>query len=198
MDGVLAGWAAVSDPLKPGAREAVEALRILGLEVALVSGDREAAARAVAAAVGITTVKADVLPGEKAAAVAAWKAEGRKVLFAGDGINDAPALAAADAGLAMGGGSDIAVEAGGVIALSGDPRGVPRAVALGRRTLSFIRMNRFWACGYNAVLLPVAAGALEPAFGVSLNPVLAGAAMGLSSVFVLTNSLRLRRYRPPA
>jgi Cu+-exporting ATPase len=200
VDGILAGWAAVSDPLKSGAREAVEALKGLGVEVALVSGDREETARAVATAVGIAPamVKAGVLPAEKAAAVAAWKAEGRKVLFAGDGINDAPALAAADAGLAMGGGSDIAVEAGGVIALSGDPRGAARAVGLGRKTLAIIRMNLFWAFGYNAVLIPVAAGVLEPGFGIGLNPVLAGAAMGLSSVFVLTNSLRLKTYRAPA
>jgi Cu+-exporting ATPase len=199
VDGAYAGCLAVADPIKPGAAEAVAALRRMGVEPALVTGDRKEAAEAVARALGITEVRAGLLPEEKAKAVAEWRASAkwRKVVFVGDGINDAPALAAADAGLAMAGGSDVAVEAGDVIVVSGDPRGVPRALALARRTLYIIHLNLFWAFGYNVLLIPVAAGALEPLFGFSLNPVLAGAAMGLSSVFVLSNSLRLRGFRPP-
>jgi Cu+-exporting ATPase len=197
VDGALAGAFLLADPVKAGAAEAVRALREMGVEPALVSGDRREAAEAAARALGIREVRAEALPEEKAAAVREWQRAGRKVAFVGDGINDAPALAAADAGLAMGNGADVAVEAGDLIVLSGDPRGVPRALGLARRTLRTIRFNLFWAFAYNAVLIPVAAGALEPALGWSLNPVLAGGAMGLSSVFVLTNSLRLKGYSPP-
>lgn len=200
-DGRYAGYAAVTDPIKAGAREAIEALHAMGVETALLSGDRREAAEAVARALGIREARGGILPEEKAGAMERWRsagrAGGRKVAFVGDGINDAPALAVADVALAMGGGSDIAVEAGDFIILSGDVRGVPRAMALARRTLSIIRFNLFWAFGYNAILIPVAAGVLEPSLGLGLNPVLAGAAMGLSSVFVLTNSLRLRGFRPP-
>ena len=197
VDGVCVGAFLLADPIKAGAAEAVRALREMGVEPALVSGDRRAAAEAAARALGIREVRAEALPEEKAEAVREWQRAGRKVVFVGDGINDAPALAAADAGLAMGNGSDVAVEAGDLIVLSGDPRGTPRALGLARRTLRTIRFNLFWAFAYNAVLIPVAAGALEPALGWSLNPVLAGGAMGLSSVFVLTNSLRLKGYSPP-
>lgn len=191
VDGRLAGWFAVADPLKPGAAEAVAMLRALGVRPVLMTGDKRAAGEAVGRALGVEDVRAEMTPAEKAEAVGSLKAKG-KVLFAGDGINDAPALAAADAGVAFGGGSDVAAEAGDVIVMAGDPRGLARAVILARAVMRTIRVNLFWAFGYNAVLIPVAAGALSP-WGVSLNPVLAGAAMGLSSVFVLTNSLRLRK-----
>jgi Cu+-exporting ATPase len=197
VEGKYAGYLVAEDPLKPHAAEALAALMALGIEPALLTGDRLEPARAVAAGLGISEVRAGLLPEDKAEALRAWRKAGRKAAFAGDGINDAPALAAAHAGLAMGGGSDIAVEAGDIILLAGDVRGLPRALALARRTLRIIRLNLFWAFGYNAVLIPVAAGALAPWLGWSLNPVLAGAAMGLSSVFVLTNSLRLRKFRPP-
>jgi Cu+-exporting ATPase len=196
VDGRLAAWFAVSDPLKPFAREAVAALKSLGVETALMTGDRRNTAATVARELGIGDVRAEMTPAEKAAAVKEMKAGGNLVAFAGDGVNDAPALASADAGLAFGSGSDTAAEAGDLILMSGDPRGAPRAVALARAVMRTIRVNLFWAFAYNTVLIPVAAGALAP-WGWSLSPVLAGGAMGLSSVFVLTNSLRLRNFRPP-
>jgi Cu+-exporting ATPase len=203
VDGRLAGWVVVSDPVKPGAREAVAALAGMGVGTALLTGDRSNTAAAVARALGIAEVRAELTPKEKAEAVRELQSRsrdsrgrGRGVAFAGDGINDAPALAAADAGLAFGSGSDAAVEAGDVILMSGDPRGVPRAIALARAVMRTIRANLFWAFAYNVVLIPVAAGALAP-WGWNLSPVLAGGAMGLSSVFVLMNSLRLRGFRPP-
>lgn len=194
VDGVVAGLAGVSDPVKPEARAAVDALRALGVETAMITGDQEAPARAAGAALGIASIRAGVLPSEKAGAV---RGLGAKAAFVGDGINDAPALAAAAVGLVMGNGADVAVEAGDIILMSGDLRGVPRAISLARKVMGTIRLNLFWAFAYNAVLIPVAAGALEPSLGWSLNPVLAGGAMGLSSVFVMGNSLRLRRFRAP-
>jgi Cu+-exporting ATPase len=183
--------AVVADPVKPEAAEAVAALRKQGLELALLTGDQEAPARSVAAALGIAEVHAGLLPGDKADLIRSWP----KAAFAGDGINDAPALAAADAGLALAGGSDLAIASGDILLLSPDARGIPRVIGLSRAVLRTIKVNLWWAFGYNALLIPVAAGALHP-FGVELNPVLAGAAMGLSSLFVLLNSLRLKRFRP--
>lgn len=209
VDGRCVGLAAVGDPVRPEAREAMEALRAMGVEAMMLTGDREAPARAVAAALGIADIRAGLSPGDKSVALRAWRegpAEGvakgavtdarrssGKIAFVGDGINDAPALASADAGLALAGGSDVAVAAGDVILMTGDLRGVPRALGLARAVMRTIRMNLFWAFGYNAVLIPVAAGALS-AWGWGLSPVLAGAAMGLSSVFVLGNSLRLKGF----
>ncbi|WP_420455007.1 heavy metal translocating P-type ATPase [Rubrivirga sp.] len=192
VDSTPAALVAVSDPIKPGARDALDALRAQGLDLALISGDAEATARAVAARLGIETVRAEVLPDEKAQAVAALQAQGRRVAFVGDGINDAPALAQADAGLAMGTGTDVAIEAGDVVLAGGDVEAVGRALGVARATLRNIRQNLFWAFAYNVVLIPVAAGVLFPAFGLLLSPMLAALAMVFSDLFVIGNALRLR------
>lgn len=196
LDGTLAAVIAVADPVKDGSAEAVRALHALGLKVAMVTGDNERTAQAIARTLGIDTVHAGVLPGGKSDVVTALQAGGARVAFVGDGINDAPALASADVGVAIGTGTDVAVETADVILMAGDLRGVPNAVALSRATLRNIRVNLFWAFAYNVLLIPVAAGVLS-AWNVNLSPVLAAAAMGLSSVFVLTNALRLRSFRAP-
>ncbi|MEJ2290862.1 MAG: heavy metal translocating P-type ATPase [Deinococcales bacterium] len=195
VDGHLAGLLAVADPIKPSAMPALRELHRMGLKVAMVTGDDTRTARAIADQLGIDRVEAEVLPEGKADAVRSLQATGDKVAFVGDGINDAPALAQADVGVAIGTGTDIAIEAGDVILMSGDLRGIANAVALSRATLGNIKQNLFWAFFYNVILIPVAAGALYPAFGILLNPMLAAAAMGTSSVFVLSNALRLRRFR---
>ncbi|WP_449257582.1 HAD-IC family P-type ATPase [Deinococcus taklimakanensis] len=196
VDGVLAGLLGVADPVRAGSAQAIRTLKTQGLEVAMITGDAQATAQAVAAETGVTRVLAEVLPGDKAEAVTQLQEQGRKVAFVGDGINDAPALAKADVGVAIGTGTDVAVETADVILMSGDLRGVPNAIALSRATLRNIRINLFWAFAYNVVLIPVAAGVFSR-WGLSLSPVLAAAAMGLSSVFVLTNALRLRGFQPP-
>ena len=198
MDGSLLAVIAVADPLKEGSREAVASLQALGLEVAMLTGDNRATAQAIARQVGIDRVVAEVLPDQKSAEVKKLQAEGRRVVFVGDGINDAPALAQANAGIAIGTGTDIAIEAGDVVLMRGDLRGIVNAVALSRRTRRTILLNFLWAYGYNVVLIPVAAGVLYPFNGFLLNPMLAAGAMSLSSIFVLTNSLRLRRFRAVA
>ena len=187
-DGRARGILVVADTPKDTSREAVAALKALGLRPVLLTGDNAAAARSVAHAVGIDEVIADVLPAEKAAVVRRLQGEGRVVAMVGDGVNDAPALAQADLGLAIGTGTDVAIEASDLTLVSGDLRGAGDAIRLSRRTLRTIRANLFWAFAYNVVLIPVAVAGL-------LNPLLAGAAMALSSVFVVTNSLRLRRFR---
>jgi ATPase, P-type (transporting), HAD superfamily, subfamily IC len=194
VDGRAAGLLPTVDTIKPEAAGAVAELRQEGMEVWLVTGDQERTARAVAAAVGITAdhVLAEVLPAGKADAVAAIQARGLRVAMVGDGINDAPALARADVGVAIGTGADVALEASDVTLVGGDPHGVAEAIRLSRRTLRVIRQNLFWAFGYNVVLIPVAMGALYPFFGVTLNPALSAGAMALSSVSVISNSLRLR------
>jgi len=197
IDGRLAAIIAVADPVKDGSLDAVKALHAQGLRVAMITGDNTRTAHAIARQLGIDTVLAEVLPSGKSDAVKALQATGQKVAFVGDGINDAPALAQADVGLAIGTGTDVAVETADVILMSGDLRGVPNAFALSRATLRNIRLNLFWAFAYNIILIPVAAGVLYPAFGTLLSPVLAAAAMGFSSVFVLSNALRLRGFRPP-
>ncbi len=198
IDGRVAGLLAISDPIKPGAAAAIGALEHLGLKVVMLTGDHRATAEVVAGSVGIVDVVAEVLPAGKLEAIARLRAAGRRVAFVGDGINDAPALAEADVGIAMGAGTDIAIESADVVLMSGDLRGVPSAVALSRATLRNIKQNLFWAFAYNASLIPVAAGALYPAFGLLLSPVFAAGAMALSSVFVVGNALRLRAFEAEA
>jgi Cu+-exporting ATPase len=176
----------------------VAALKGLGLRVILLTGDHEAPARRVAEALGIEEVLAGVRPEGKVEAVRRHQAEGRRVVLVGDGINDAAALAQADVGIAMGTGTDIALEAGDVVLLKPDLLLVAGAILLARKALRIIYLNFFWAYAYNVLLIPVAAGALYPFLGLLLNPMLAAGAMSLSSLFVLTNSLRLRGFRPPA
>jgi Cu+-exporting ATPase len=193
VDGTLAGILAVSDPPKEGAAEAIRALRALGLRVVMLTGDAEATALAVAAELGIDEVEAGAMPQSKHDRVVELKAEGLVVAMAGDGINDAPALAAADVGIAMGTGSDIAIDSAGITLVRGDLRGIVRAVGISRAVMANIRQNLFLAFGYNALGIPIAAGILYPAFGILLSPMIAAAAMSLSSVSVIGNALRLSR-----
>jgi Cu+-exporting ATPase len=195
VDGALAGMIAVADTLKPHAREAVAALQRLGLQVVMMSGDSRRTAEAIAREVGIDRVLAEVLPEEKANEVRKLQFEGHVVAMVGDGINDAPALAQADVGIAIGTGTDVAIEASDVTLITDDLRAVVTAIALGTRTMGIMKQNFFWAMAYNVVLIPVAAGALYPVLGLLMSPVLAGAAMALSSVSVVSNSLRLRAFR---
>ncbi|MHC0053601.1 heavy metal translocating P-type ATPase [Actibacterium sp. D379-3] len=196
VDGRIAAVIAVSDPIKPATAAAVKALHDLGLEVAMITGDNRDTAQAIARQIGIAHVVAEVLPDGKVAALKELTQGGKRVAFVGDGINDAPALAHADVGVAIGTGTDVAIEAADVVLMSGDLRGVVNAFDISARTMRNIRQNLFWAFAYNAALIPVAAGILYPAFGVMLSPVLAAGAMALSSVFVLSNALRLRLIRP--
>ena len=195
LAGRAQGVIAVADLLKPEAAATVAALGRLGLTVIMLTGDARPTAAAVARQAGIDRVEAEVLPADKAGTIKALQAEGRLVAMVGDGINDAPALAQADVGIAMGGGSDVAIEAADVTLMRGDLRGLVTAVELSRQTIRVVKQNLFWAFGYNLVLVPVAAGVLYPLWGILLSPILAGAAMALSSVSVVTNSLRLKRTR---
>ncbi len=185
----------VSDQIKPTSKAAIAALHDMGIETALVTGDNHGAARAVATEVGVKHVNAKTLPQDKAHIVAGFQERHGSVAFVGDGINDAPALAMADTGIAIGTGTDVAIEAADVVLMSGDLMGVVNAIRISRATFRNIRQNLFWAFAYNAALIPVAAGLLYPLWGVMLSPMLASAAMGLSSVFVLSNALRLRRLK---
>ncbi|WP_457581116.1 heavy metal translocating P-type ATPase [Ensifer canadensis] len=195
IDGKLAAIIAVADPIKETTPQAIRMLHNLGLKVAMITGDNRRTAEAIAAKLGIDEVIAEVLPDGKVAALKRLKADGRTVAFVGDGINDAPALAEADVGLAIGTGTDVAIESADVVLMSGDLMGVPNAIALSKATIRNIKENLFWAFAYNAVLIPVAAGALYPAYGLLLSPIFAAGAMALSSVFVLGNALRLRSFR---
>ena len=194
-NGALLGLIAIADPVRPSSRDAIARLRQLGLDVVLLTGDNRRTAEAVARAVGIEHVTADVLPDGKVEEVRRLQQEGRAVAMVGDGVNDAPALAQADLGISVGGGSDIAVDAGDVTLVRPDLHGAARAIELSRRTMRTMRQNLFWAFAYNVIGIPVAAGILYPSFGILLSPILASAAMALSSVSVVTNSLRLRRAR---
>ena len=185
----------MADVLKPDAPAAVAALRHRGLEVVMLTGDHRVTAMAIARQAGIERVLAEVQPDAKAREVAALQAEGRVVAMVGDGINDAPALVQADVGIAMGSGTDVAIEAADVTLMRGDVTGVVIAVDLSRQTIRIVKQNLVWAFGYNVVLVPVAAGLLYPVWSVLLSPILAGAAMAFSSVSVVTNSLRLKRWR---
>ncbi|MGH1412781.1 MAG: heavy metal translocating P-type ATPase [Pelagimonas sp.] len=191
IDGKIAALFTVADPIKPGTPDAIKSYQKLGLKVAMITGDSQETAEAIAADLGIDFVMAEVLPSGKVAAIKELSRSG-KLAFVGDGINDAPALAAADVGIAIGTGTDIAIEAADVVLISGDLNGVVSALDISARTMRNIRQNLFWAFGYNTVLIPAAAGAFYPAFGLLLSPVLAAGAMALSSVFVLSNALRLR------
>ena len=193
--GMLAGVLAVADPIREGSRDAIARLRAMRLEVVMLTGDTEGTARAVAASAGIDRVVAGVLPEGKVAEVRRMQAEGRVVAMVGDGVNDAAALAAADVGIAIGTGTDVAVEAADIALMRGDLAGVANAIELSRRTMRTMKQNLGWAFGYNLVGIPVAAGVLYPLFGLLLTPVIASAAMAFSSVSVVTNSLRLRQAR---
>jgi len=198
VDGRVAGVIAIADTLKTGSVEAVAELHRLGLKVVMLTGDNETTARAIARQAGVDRVLADVRPDEKAAQVRKLQAEGKLVAMVGDGINDAPALAQADVGVAIGTGTDVAIESGSVTLMSGDLRALVTAFALSRATMRNIKQNLFWAFAYNVALIPLAAGAFYPFTGWLLDPIFAAAAMALSSVTVVSNALRLRRFSPPA
>ncbi len=197
LDGRAVAVIAIADTLKAGSAAAVVELHRLGLTVVMLTGDNETTARSIAAEAGVDRVVADVRPDEKAAQVRALQAEGQAVAMVGDGVNDAPALASADVGVAIGTGTDVAIESAAVTLMSGDLRGVVTAIALSRSTMRNIKQNLFWAFAYNVILIPVAMGALYPFTGMLLDPIFAAAAMALSSVTVVSNALRLRRFTAP-
>src|SRR5690606_7557678 len=197
IDGKLAAIIAVADPIKATTPTAIQALHQLGLKVAMITGDNAHTAKAIAQRLGIDEVVAEVLPEGNTEALKRLRAQYGNVAFVGDGINDAPALAEADVGIAIGTGTDIAIEAADVVLMSGNLQGIANAIALSKATIDNIRQNLFWAFAYNTALIPVAAGILYPAYGILLSPIFAAGAMALSSVFVLTNALRLRHVKAP-
>lgn len=193
VEGVAAGIAAVADPVKDNTPEAIAALRHMNVRIVMLTGDSRRTADVIARKLGIDEVLAEVLPQDKAGHIKRLQAEGRTVAMAGDGINDAPALAQADVGIAMGTGTDVAMESAGITLVKGDLLGIERAMLLSRATMRNIRQNLVFAFGYNALGIPLAAGVLYPAFGLLLSPMVAGAAMVMSSLSVVTNALRLNR-----
>ena len=194
-DGALAGALAIADPIRATSRDAIARLRKMGLAVVMLTGDDERTAQAIARDAGVERVVAGVLPEGKVAEIARLQKEGAVVAMVGDGINDAPALAQADIGMAMGGGAAIATEAAEIVLMRSDLAAATQAIALSRRTMRTMKQNLFWAFVYNVIGIPIAAGVLYPAFGILLTPVIASAAMAFSSVSVVTNSLRLKRAR---
>ncbi len=195
VDGKLVGLIAVADTIKTSAKDSVAKLQNMGIEVVMITGDNQRTAEAIAKQAGIKKVLAEVLPGEKEEEVRKLQQDGRQVAFVGDGINDAPALAASDVGIAMGSGTDVAIEAGDITLINSDLRSVAAAIELSRKTMRTIKLNLFWAFGYNIILIPVAMGVLYPVWGILLNPIFASAAMALSSISVVSNSLLLKRYK---
>jgi len=193
VEGKAAGIVAIADPVKPTTPDALKALTADGVRVVMLTGDNATTAKAVARRLGISEVEAEVLPDQKSAVVTKLRSEGRVVAMAGDGVNDAPALASAEVGIAMGTGTDVAIESAGVTLLKGDLTGIVRARRLSAATMRNIRQNLFFAFIYNAAGVPIAAGVLYPFFGILLSPIIAAIAMALSSVSVVSNALRLRR-----
>ncbi|WP_438970013.1 HAD-IC family P-type ATPase, partial [Methylophaga sp.] len=195
IDKQAAGLIGVADPIKESTKEAIDAIHQEGIKIIMLTGDNRVTAEAVAKQLGIDEIQADVLPEQKSQLIKDLQAKGHKVAMAGDGINDAPALAQATIGIAMGGGTDVAMESAGITLVKGDLRGVQKALKLSRATMSNIRQNLFFAFIYNSLGVPIAAGVLYPFFGLLLSPMIAAAAMSLSSVSVIANALRLKRVR---
>jgi Cu+-exporting ATPase len=195
IDGAVQGIIVLTDSIRPTSRHAVSELGALGIDVVLVTGDRRATAQSIARAAGIDNVVAEVLPADKLAEIRSLQERGKVVAMVGDGINDAPALAQADIGISMPRGTDVAIEASDIALMRSDLRAVPTAISLSRRTMQTMKQNLFWAFVYNVIGIPIAAGVLYPVTGWMLSPIIASAAMALSSVSVVTNSLRLRTVR---